>query len=355
MNNKKQVYGEFVVRPYENELYHYALKHANKDFKYIRKERKNGKWRYYYDDDTAKGRVAKDSKFITSKPMVDKTITAPRPTKDATAALIKPNTGNSPTVTVPDLKNSRHRPGLKRKELPLKSKDGKAALIKPDTPSSLTKDKPDEPKERNYKNYGVDHGPAAKFQSIDEMPKKTTEMSYDEDQKMVNPDYNPEDSFYSTNCAYCSATWDLRRRGYDVEAQPALSTYDTTIDEIASWYGATVEDVYGIASGTLSTNDPKECADAMEGWLLEEGDGSYGNFIMYWNGGGAHSVVWTVENNTVMIRDTQLNTVDTYDDYMESHKDYLACYFYLRTDNRELSPAILEVARRRREAKKNDR
>ena len=46
---------KFIIHPYETELYHYALKHANKDFKYIKKEMVNGKMRYYYDENTAKG------------------------------------------------------------------------------------------------------------------------------------------------------------------------------------------------------------------------------------------------------------------------------------------------------------
>ena len=44
-----------ATRSYSSELYHYALKHAKKDFKYIKKEIVNGKMRYYYDPDTPKG------------------------------------------------------------------------------------------------------------------------------------------------------------------------------------------------------------------------------------------------------------------------------------------------------------
>lgn len=351
MSNKRTVYGEFVVRPYENELYRYALKHANNDFKYIRKERKNGKWRYYYDEDTKGGRSLKDQKVTSGKVTKDTTLITSSNSKNNTSALIKPDMGNSPKTSNPDLKNARtyKRITYQHKELP--SKTGKMALIKPDTLSPSMFEKKEETKKSKGVNYGVDHGPAARFYSIEEMPKKTSEMSADEDQKVVNPKYDPNESMYSTNCAYCSATWDLRRRGYDVEAQPATSKYDTDAAEIASWYGAGIEDFKGISSESKLKYGTQTCEDDIEASLLSEGEGSYGNFVMFWNNGGGHSVVWTVENGTVMIRDTQLNTVDSYDDYMKKYRDYLDSYWYLRTDNREITPAILEVAKRREERK----
>mgnify|MGYP003452039235 FL=1 len=139
MNDKQKVYSEFVVRPYSAELYHYAMKHADKDFKYIRKERKNGKWRYYYDDNTAKGRIANDSQLISNKPTLNKTVTATRPVTNTNSALTKTDDGNSSATS--SLKNSKHRPGFKKKDIPLikDAKDGKTATIKLDTPSSPAK------------------------------------------------------------------------------------------------------------------------------------------------------------------------------------------------------------------------
>lgn len=382
MNNKKQVYSEFVVRPYENELYHYALKHANKDFKYIRKERKNGKWRYYYDDDSkGGGKTLKDIQPATARNMTQNPKSL-KPLKGANQAIIKPDTQSGPTV-IPKTKNSQatkdaknahvkpdqgNTPTSERTNLKNVAKDSKPAEMDPRMKNNLKYAKTlkdlkrastmspdaDIEQKRNHVNYGVDHGPAAKFQSIDEMPKKTSEMSANEDQKAVNPEYDPREAAYSTNCAYCSATWDLRRRGYDVEAQASTSAYDTDLEEIASWYGAGLEAYSGVTVDLMDKYGVETCEYLVEELIQEEGEGSYGNFILYWNVGGAHSVVWSVENGNVMIRDTQLNTVDTFEDYMKQHREYIEEYYYLRTDNREITPAILEVARRREE-KKNDR
>lgn len=174
------------------------------------------------------------------------------------------------------------------------------------------------------------------FTTLSQLPKQDKKRSADQDQDLVNPDYDQTKSRYSMNCAYCSATWDLRRRGYDVEARPFTKEYDTDIAEIASWYrGTSTEDFVNVSETTY--ND-----------MLEQKEGSYGNFVIYWYGGGAHSVVWSVENNEVMIRDTQLNTVDTYEDYMNKYQPYMSSAYYLRTDNRDLNAGILEACRERR-------
>lgn len=174
------------------------------------------------------------------------------------------------------------------------------------------------------------------FTTLSQLPKQDKKRSADQDQDLVNPDYDPYKARYSMNCAYCSATWDLRRRGYEVEVRPATKEYDTDIDEIASWYRNTRTDDF-VNLSEKSYND-----------MLSQGEGSYGNIVMYWYGGGGHSVVWSVENSDVMIRDTQLNTVDTYEDYMNKYQPYMSSAYYLRTDNRDLNAGILETCRERR-------
>ena len=174
------------------------------------------------------------------------------------------------------------------------------------------------------------------FTTLSQLPKQDKKRSADQDQDLVNPDYDQTKSRYSMNCAYCSATWDLRRRGYEVEARPATKEYDTDLDEVASWYRNT------------STDDFVNLSEKSYNDMLSQGEGAYGNLVMYWSYGGGHSVVWSVENGDVMIRDTQLNTVDTYETYMNKSQRYMASACYLRTDNRDLNAGILEACRERR-------
>ena len=77
--------------PYGTELYHYAMQHADKDFKYIRKELKNGKMRYYYADDSVGGSSAKkESKpeSLASTSYKKKTV---EPASSNTTVYPKPN------------------------------------------------------------------------------------------------------------------------------------------------------------------------------------------------------------------------------------------------------------------------
>lgn len=79
-----------------------------------------------------------------------------------------------------------------------------------------------------------------------ELYNKVDEFSIEEDQDAVNPNYSPYKEAYSTNCALCTAAMDLRLRGYDVEANPMTDELDgeyyNTDVNIITWYeGASYE------------------------------------------------------------------------------------------------------------------
>lgn len=181
---------------------------------------------------------------------------------------------------------------------------------------------------------------------------KTEEFTKDEDMEAINPDYDPNDYGTSMNCTYCTAAYDLRQRGYDVEAMEIVETDDpTTMDEVASWYEG-VEWNYG----SMIVDDPSNAYDYMSSLsnkeietivdsLEEYEDGSYGHMMLWWSGGmGGHDVVWEVENGEVKFRDCQTNQVVEPKDYLE------LCYDcdYFRADNLELADEIERVVRNRR-------
>lgn len=181
---------------------------------------------------------------------------------------------------------------------------------------------------------------------------KTEEFTKDEDQAAINPDYDEDNYGTSMNCTYCTAAYDLRQRGYDVEAMEIVETDDpTTMNEVASWYEG-AEWNYG----SLIVNDPSNAYDYMSSLsdseidtivdsLEEYEDGSYGHMMLWWSGGyGGHDVVWEVENGEVKFRDCQTNEVVDPKDYLE------LCYDcdYFRADNLELADEIERVVRNRR-------
>ena len=167
----------------------------------------------------------------------------------------------------------------------------------------------------------------------------------DEDQKATNPYYDGTDNYgYSNNCAYCTAAYELRQRGYDVEAASVSYSDANTIDVVCDWYEG--EDVETLSELFEENNiDPRKgttyekAADMIEDDLVKHGNGSRGQFILYWSNGGGHSVVWEVQNNEVVLRDCQNNDRVEILDYLQ----YANNVVYFRTDNVELSDKIVET------------
>ena len=131
--------------------------------------------------------------------------------------------------------------------------------------------------------------------------------------------------------------YEMRRRGYDVEATPASYTSNNDIDEIVSWYKN--PEPYNI---TTDHNDVEGTADAIRDHLSTYGKGSRGQFILYWSEGGGHSVVWEVQDDDeVVLRDCQTNETIEIEDYVK----YADTTVFFRTDNLELKKGALKTVR----------
>lgn len=168
-------------------------------------------------------------------------------------------------------------------------------------------------------------------------------------------DYTDEESYrafiskyypYSVNCSLCTLTYELRERGYDVEAKPNGTSvdgryfsqgYNTDNNWIYTVYKDAQSKSYGgsdFIDGENSSNKYDIVND-----ISNEPAGSRGEIAVYWTGGGGHSVAYTVgENNEVTVRDTQSNDTYTLNDLIE-RSDYIR---YTRTDNLELTEECLE-------------
>lgn len=186
------------------------------------------------------------------------------------------------------------------------------------------------------------------FDELDKIDKPTTN---EEDQAITNPNYSPVDYGYSQNCSFCTAAYDLRSRGYDVEAS-AISTMEAyDAQAILDWYDG--EDFSGFvkltynnpvtAPGVYDVEKAEGYAASVESNLKEYGEGARGHFLVYWRGGGGHDVIWEVENGEVVIRDCQVN--DTY----ELSELLLTCeeVGWFRSDNVEPNEKILRTVKNR--------
>lgn len=139
-----------------------------------------------------------------------------------------------------------------------------------------------------YANKNVDKKTGLKL--------KNRQMSPDADMAMINPGYKNWSDGTKSNCLICTATYALRRKGFDVTANGANDGYDTTA-MLQAFPKATMRRVQ-----LPKSNKNNELSS-----ILNMPEGSFGNMSVSWKAGGGHSMVVSVEGGRVVIRDTQSN------------------------------------------------
>lgn len=301
-----------------------SLKH----WKYIKRWREDGKWRYLYPDDIGK----------------NATVGSPSSSMD-----IRDNPQPTSSFSRPEPRNYKNADEQAVKE-------GQVASVKEvlETEKEYMSDL-----ESNYKSFS-------------DLPLKDGKWSNSEDSAAINPNYGKATTWEAflatmTNCVYCSMAYDMRKRGYDVQAVEMPSqiggcglslVYDCDINDI-TWASELLrgyrdettdneEDsllAYYENSMFEGEYDAKELTKLLETEMLECGEGARGQFIVYWYGGGAHSLVWEIENGKVVIRDTQDNTTSSMIEYVGRSCNVA----YIRTDNLNPTDEILKFIKTREE------
>lgn len=172
---------------------------------------------------------------------------------------------------------------------------------------------------------------------------KEGECTPEEDMKHINPGYKNLKENTKQNCSYCTTAYELRRRGYDVQAM--VNARGETPDRILSVFPkAKQKELYkpnvikskdkdGKEVSTIQFKSTQEKYDALTKELLSHGDGARGNLLVAWNSWGGHSVAWENQNGNVIIRDCQSNK--TYSNKTDIQKLLIrtATAEYFRTDN----------------------
>lgn len=136
---------------------------------------------------------------------------------------------------------------------------------------------------------------------------KNQERTQKEDAARVNPSVHNFDANTKNNCMLCTATYDLRRRGYEVQAKKASYGYLTK--DVKAWYPkAKIRKISGEnAKGKPST---KEMIPKLKNALLKQGEGARGNLMVTWkNMAGGHSVAYEVTDGNLRIIDAQVNKI----------------------------------------------
>lgn len=132
---------------------------------------------------------------------------------------------------------------------------------------------------------------------------------------------------YDMNCMNCTTAYELRRRGYDVEAG-AWRASNTQYASLENWYEGvnvkTVEKPKNLIKAIKSDNPP----------------GSRGNLMVQWSNGGGHSMAYEVDSKgKVHILDPQTNSVVDEDKL----PDLISSAHYARTDNLKLKEGVLDT------------
>lgn len=198
-------------------------------------------------------------------------------------------------------------------------------------------------------------------------------LSADENMAEINEDYDMYDHKRSQNCAYCTSAYELRMRGYDVQAaEHNKITYNATTATIYSWYkngdmklispkdenGFTkiksinkylssnfVWDTVPLAT-ELRSDDSRPYTGSDVRFALETSSppGSRGQFLVYWKSGGGHSMAYEIDSTgRAIIRDCQVNKTYTVEEIVSKG---VSDVMYMRTDNLELNEKILNTVER---------
>nr|DAO53502.1 MAG TPA: Papain fold toxin 1, glutamine deamidase [Caudoviricetes sp.] len=204
---------------------------------------------------------------------------------------------------------------------------------------------------------------------------KNKMFSADENQAATNPNYDPYDKDYSENCIKCTATYELRMRGYDVEAAsrtklPIMFGNQTNAD-LDNWYKdakhyeiqedgsvkdisltrknkffTAVSETYKYAKGDYKLSySGKVLKESLE---KNNPPNSRGNLNVVWDSGGGHSMVYEINSKgKAIIRDAQTNDIYKSDDDFDAVARTCGNISFTRTDNLELRKDILQNVKRK--------
>lgn len=153
--------------------------------------------------------------------------------------------------------------------------------------------------------------------------KNNKNASMEEDVLKVNPGFTNLSDTSKNNCMLCTTAYDLRRRGYDVNAERVSQGLQPT--DVKRYYPDA--EVRQITNATTTAELNQKTQEA----LLSQGEGARGNLMVQWQGGGGHSMAYEVHNGEVKIYDAQTGQVKSTGDVIK----YTTSASYARLDNVE--------------------
>ncbi len=197
---------------------------------------------------------------------------------------------------------------------------------------SYANDKADK---RRTQQYDEEYYQKRKIKSLKDAPKiDPKSMSMSEHMAAVNPDYPTGGT--TENCMFCSTAMAMRMKGYDVQAEECP----------VGWSSNNLESTW---TGFKSESPKVGTAKDLEDYLLAQGEGAYGNTMVFWTLGGGHSLFYHVDNGKVNVYDTQANKMVDFEDL--SARIMIPATEVIRLDNCEPTEMVLGAVKAREEKK----
>lgn len=140
------------------------------------------------------------------------------------------------------------------------------------------------------------------------------------------------------NCFECAIAYEMRKRGYDVQANETLGGRS-----IETLHAFNVKDSF-----TVSSSSNEEAYKRVAGQCLAYGDGARGSINVQWDSGGGHAFNWEVKNGKFILIDTQQSDVSGDESFSNCDPSKIRVW---RLDNAEVLPGVTDLVEPREQPK----
>lgn len=171
----------------------------------------------------------------------------------------------------------------------------------------------------------------------------------------VNPNWLPKhlaggDDTWRNNCARCVVAWELRRRGYDVEASPAPGGLGIASSDLANMWRRGSENGNFASWRTVSTHSVRTMKEQADSYLLNnQPDGARGFVAIGYKqseGGGGHVFAWERVGDKIVYAEPQVPKEYQNQYRAEMNFDRASPVLdlkFMRTDDLFAGPAVAEL------------
>ena len=175
------------------------------------------------------------------------------------------------------------------------------------------------------------------------LPEKT-KIAKDQALKGTNPNY-PTSREYRINCQRCVPTYEMRRRGYDVEALPNIDGSMSSIVDIRKMWGADPNELfrnYKLKEGTENQIESLNF-EFFEYYLNSMNDGERYQIGWVWKNNSGHTIMVEKLNKKLVFIDPQSGKIRDFKAFSEWVKNADGKFWALRIDNRNLDEDMIKL------------